>query len=328
MNRVFITLILLLNILFLTGFKTNQNKILKELKEPSNPDTSNFQPDIQQNVTTPVTEENQDNTHGEYQLEIYEYPLFKDRGSLDGPDPADQKITEIFELKSDSLDKIHPHVTVELLGPRWPYERKDQDEIGRLFGASSSEGSINGWEYEGTDGAIWSLHIIESNQDTSKIESAGKTEELLHELHRNGALVYSFKMLYAPYLPGYTRFWGGIFQKTVWVITYKKSKTETRKAGWHTVKNGVDLCDLLGYDSIHGYTLINDKPFFFVEKDGKVGWSYSDEINEAVWDRVLDYSGDGSYIWTYPRKYSTGIVFQAQRDGWWYLCKTILKEKE
>jgi len=35
---------------------------------------------------------------------------------------------------------------------------------------------------------------------------------------------------------------------------------------------------------------------------------------------------DGSYAWTYPRKYPTGIAFQAQRDGWWYLCKTVLKE--
>jgi hypothetical protein len=94
------------------------------------------------------------------------------------------------------------------------------------------------------------------------------------------------------------------------------------EADGEVVIDGKSLNEQLGYEEAFGWRLLNDQPFYFFKKAGKIGLSYGSEVLSAQYDEVIHYrccepaafnvQGNDQMVW-----------FHALRDGQWYYVEAV-----
>jgi hypothetical protein len=90
--------------------------------------------------------------------------------------------------------------------------------------------------------------------------------------------------------------------------------------------NGVNIGKEKGYSKVFNYSYIDDKPFYFYEKDSLIYFSYDDKLLPYQYKNVLHYQCCGPWILN-PASYNNIIGFYAQKedDNWYYIELTIQK---
>lgn len=82
-------------------------------------------------------------------------------------------------------------------------------------------------------------------------------------------------------------------------------------------RDGTLLNELFGYEEMFGYQLIDDKPFYFYKKDGRIHLSFNDEDLPITYDEIIHYrccSGAEKN----PVAAGNWVGFWGLRDGVWY----------
>jgi hypothetical protein len=83
------------------------------------------------------------------------------------------------------------------------------------------------------------------------------------------------------------------------------------------VQDGELLNDKYGYQEAFGSQLLNDRPFYFFKKDGKIGISYDGQTSELGYDEVPHY-GCCSAAEMNPKPTKDMVSFFAKENGTWY----------
>jgi len=83
------------------------------------------------------------------------------------------------------------------------------------------------------------------------------------------------------------------------------------------IQDGESLNDRYGYEQAFGFQLINDKPFFFFQQNGKTGISYDGEQFLMDFDQIPHYQCCSDAVLN-PRTGLNMVSFFAQRQGTWY----------
>lgn len=118
------------------------------------------------------------------------------------------------------------------------------------------------------------------------------------------------KALYALTVPG---FWVDVPLKAFlpwgehWVV----------EAGERVIVDGTDINRALGYDTIFGWRLVQDRPFFFFRRGAAYGISYDGQELAYRYDDIVHY------MCCEPAMFNTAgnetmVWFHALRDGTWY----------
>jgi len=101
-----------------------------------------------------------------------------------------------------------------------------------------------------------------------------------------------------------------------WFIEFKQLDENGDVKG-HILQDGQELNDLIGYDESFGFVLLGERPFYFYEKNNKIGFSYGGEEHELKYEKVLHYGccNDG---FLNPYYSSSGVSFFARNNSQWY----------
>lgn len=128
-------------------------------------------------------------------------------------------------------------------------------------------------------------------------------------------------------------------EKTLYAFTAEESVTDTPiksffswRGAWvveyrdNVVANGVNLREKNGYSKMFSYCLVEGKPFYFFEKDGKIGISFDGRTLPYVYEEVVHYQccepahfnamHNDSMVW-----------FYALKDGFWHYVEAGVYEK-
>lgn len=78
--------------------------------------------------------------------------------------------------------------------------------------------------------------------------------------------------------------------------------------------NGVSLNEQYGYDETFGFQPLDDKPFYFFEKNGEIGINYAGESHQLGFESVSHYACCSGAAFN-PKAYLTMVTFFAQGNG-------------
>jgi len=87
------------------------------------------------------------------------------------------------------------------------------------------------------------------------------------------------------------------------------------------IQDGESLNDRYGYEQTFGFQLIKDKPFFFFQQNGKIGFSYDGEQIPMEFDQIPHYQCCSAAALN-PRTGLYMVSFFAQRQDTWYYVET------
>jgi hypothetical protein len=83
---------------------------------------------------------------------------------------------------------------------------------------------------------------------------------------------------------------------------------------------------LEGYDEAFGFQLLGGKPFFFYERDGRVGFSYDGQEADLGYGEVIHYRCCAESVLN-PTQAENMVAFFARRDSTWYYVELGLFDK-
>ncbi len=85
------------------------------------------------------------------------------------------------------------------------------------------------------------------------------------------------------------------------------------------IEDGVSLNDKFGYRESFGFQMIQDRPFYFFDRDGRIGVSYDGNEFPLGYDQVPHY-GCCNAAAVNPRAFDGMVTFFATRGtGWYYV---------
>ncbi|RQW00452.1 hypothetical protein EH220_00375 [bacterium] len=87
---------------------------------------------------------------------------------------------------------------------------------------------------------------------------------------------------------------------------------------YHILLNGRDQAESLDYDNGYSVNYLLDKPFFFLERDGKRGYWYDGEAITTNYDMFFHDQCCSPAMWN-PYFTKAGFELYAHRDSHWYL---------
>lgn len=93
----------------------------------------------------------------------------------------------------------------------------------------------------------------------------------------------------------------------------------------HVVVGGRDLNKELGYDKIFHYRIMDNRIFYFFEKDGVVRISFDGEIQPNQYDKIHHYWCCSPFMFN-PTHYEYYMTFFALKDGYWYYVEAGVVE--
>jgi hypothetical protein len=97
----------------------------------------------------------------------------------------------------------------------------------------------------------------------------------------------------------------------------QQGNTITTNAVGRIIVDGQILNESLGYDEAFDFQTLNDRPFYFFKRNGKIGASYDGVEIPLDYDKVPHY-GCCSAAELNPRRYQDMVEFFATRDNNWY----------
>lgn len=93
----------------------------------------------------------------------------------------------------------------------------------------------------------------------------------------------------------------------------------------HVVVSGQDLNEELGYDKIFHYRIMDNRIFYFFEKDGVVRISFDGQIQPNQYDKIHHYWCCSPFMFN-PTHYEYYVTFFAIKDGYWYYVEAGVEE--
>jgi hypothetical protein len=104
-----------------------------------------------------------------------------------------------------------------------------------------------------------------------------------------------------------------------WSIEVIRLEEDTSRAlTWGEIyKDGQSLNERYGYAEMFGFQLMHDKPFYFYERDGRIGAVYDGEEIPLGYEQVLHYGCCSEGVLN-AIKYKNMVSFFALREGKWF----------
>jgi len=104
-------------------------------------------------------------------------------------------------------------------------------------------------------------------------------------------------------------------------VTYnEKENSASSEATGHLVQNGILLNEQYNYDEIFGFQLLNEKPFYFFEKNGEIGISYDEKVTMLGFEEIPHYGCCSAGILN-PNRSQNMVSFFAEKNNTWYYCE-------
>lgn len=85
----------------------------------------------------------------------------------------------------------------------------------------------------------------------------------------------------------------------------------------HVVIDGIELNDILNYDKIFFYRIVDGRIFYFYERDGTVYLNFDGITQLNQYDYIVHYFCCEPYVLN-PEHHEYYVSFFAIRDGYWY----------
>lgn len=92
------------------------------------------------------------------------------------------------------------------------------------------------------------------------------------------------------------------------------------------ILDGKSLNDNLGYEQSFGFAVINNNPFYFYQKDGKIGISFAQKEINTNFDEILHYFCCSAGLLN-PDHSLNMVWFFARRDKTWYYVEAYVDIK-
>lgn len=110
-----------------------------------------------------------------------------------------------------------------------------------------------------------------------------------------------------------------------WVLEYAnitETYDEEENTAFSTVignliKNGISINQQYSYDEVFGFQLMNNKPFYFYEKDGQIGISLDDREIMLGFQKIPHYGCCSAGILN-PNQAKNMVSFFMEKDDTWY----------
>ncbi|MCD4737728.1 MAG: hypothetical protein K8R89_00515 [Anaerolineae bacterium] len=103
-----------------------------------------------------------------------------------------------------------------------------------------------------------------------------------------------------------------------WVIEFKQLDEDGQVKG-HILQDGQELNRIFGYGESFGFTILGGKPFYFYEKDDKVGISYNGRVLGQEYDQVLHHGCCNDSFLNPHYSLELGWFFARRGNQWYYV---------
>lgn len=108
-----------------------------------------------------------------------------------------------------------------------------------------------------------------------------------------------------------------------WAFVLLDAKLDDNQENWkminRVVQDGQDLNTIKGYEQSFQFAVLNERPFFFYQKNGKIGISFDGQEMAANYDEIPHYNCCSPALLN-PRVSMNMVWFFAKRgDDWYYV---------
>ncbi|MDP8208764.1 MAG: hypothetical protein P9L92_19020 [Candidatus Electryonea clarkiae] len=246
-------------------------------------------------------------------FELIEYPLTPADTAIGGVDWVVLMRNIQLELESEKTRAIQADVKTLSFNQ----EGKKQEGI---FKSNPVNGNLQ-WQNQTGKNDVWSL------VKTGPIKASSNVKNSIFELRHNNAKIYGFravrKGMNTRGIIGARIFTNG------WVLEYGEyvpvmidSKPDHVLSNRITI-NGYQLNEKRHYNSCFAYARYNDKPFYFFQRGGKIGWHYNGKSHQGAWNAVLHNVEQGGPV-TDINHLPDGPEFFTVRDNMYYYSKLLV----
>lgn len=114
-----------------------------------------------------------------------------------------------------------------------------------------------------------------------------------------------------------------------WALVLLDAKLGDNQEDWkmidRVIQDGQDINEVKGYEQSFQFAVLDSRPFFFYQKNGKIGISFDGQEIDKEYDEIPHYNCCSPAMLN-PRISMNMVWFFAQRDGKWYYVEAYIPE--
>jgi len=113
-----------------------------------------------------------------------------------------------------------------------------------------------------------------------------------------------------------------------WAIAFRNRKQDSQ-GNWQIddrlVQDGQDINDVMGYEQSFQFAVLDSRPFYFYQKNGKIGISFDGQEIDKEYDEIPHYNCCSPALLN-PRVTMNMVWFLARRGADWYYVEAYIPE--